>query len=137
MGAAARRSVNKQSMTTSTSREPDPCDDGGETLKPGTRSLFQPVQRASKLTNSGIRDSTSSRRLHIDHVLELTIQEGIIYIHLRDGPLPNNNNQKSANNGHVSNMSKGLIIVMTILLLKSHIQQDKLCSAQENHLNLS
>jgi hypothetical protein len=52
--------------------------------------------------------------------MQLSIKKDILYIKLRDGPLPNkSHDKKSANSGHMSNGSKSLIIITTLLLLKT------------------
>jgi hypothetical protein len=51
---------------------------------------------------------------------QLTIKKVILYIKLRDGPLPNrSHDKKSVNSGHMSNRRKSLIIITTMLLLKT------------------
>jgi hypothetical protein len=52
--------------------------------------------------------------------MQLTIKKCILHIKLRDGPLLNRSySNKSVNSDHMSNKSKSLIIIMTLLLLKS------------------
>lgn len=66
-----------------------------------------------------IRNRIPRRRLHVD-LTQHTIKKDILNIKLRDSPLANRgNDDKSANSAHMSNMSKSLIIVTTILLLKA------------------
>jgi hypothetical protein len=58
--------------------------------------------------------------MHINILTQLTIKKDILYIKLRDGSLMNkSHNKESVNSGHMSNMSKSLIIIMTVLLLKT------------------
>ena len=52
--------------------------------------------------------------------MQLSIKKSILNIELGDGPLPHRSNSKeSPDSGHVSNRSKSLIIVRTMLLLKA------------------
>jgi hypothetical protein len=56
--------------------------------------------------------------MYVNLLTQLTIKKDILYIKLRDGPLPNRrHNKKSVYNGHMSNQSKCLIIIMTMFLL--------------------
>jgi hypothetical protein len=58
--------------------------------------------------------------MHINILTQLTIKKDIIYIKLRDGPPPNRiHDKKSSNSSHISNESKSLIIIMTLLMLKT------------------
>jgi hypothetical protein len=58
--------------------------------------------------------------MHVNIFMQLTIKEGILHIKLTDGPLPNRSHiKKTVNSGHMSNGSKCLIIIMTLLLLKA------------------
>jgi hypothetical protein len=73
-----------------------------------------------KVTNLTLRDRISRWWVHVNILTQLTIKKDILHIKLRDGPLPNrSHSKKSANHGHVSNKSKSLIIIMTLLLLKT------------------
>jgi len=50
-----------------------------------------------------------------------------------DGPLVNRRNKKkNANSGHMSNWSKGLLIVMIPLVLET-MRGEELCSTLESH----
>jgi hypothetical protein len=52
--------------------------------------------------------------------MQLTIKKDILHIKLRDGSLSNRSHgKKSVYSGHMSNGSKSLIIIMTLLLLKT------------------
>lgn len=56
--------------------------------------------------------------------MQLTIKKGILDIKMRDGPLTDRGHSKeSANSSHMSNMRKGLVIVTTMLLLKTTSNQ--------------
>jgi hypothetical protein len=95
-------------------------DNRGEALKPGPRSLLEAVERASQPANHAIRNRVSWRWLHVDLLTQLAIEKGILDIKLGDGPLSDrSNSKKSPDCGHVSNGSKGLIIITTLLLLKT------------------
>jgi hypothetical protein len=52
--------------------------------------------------------------------MQVTIKKRILHIKLRDGPLLNiSHGKKSENSGHMSNRSKSLTIISTLLLLKT------------------
>jgi hypothetical protein len=55
-------------------------DSRGETLKPITRSLLKTIEGTMQPTNHLIRNGVPRRRLHIDFLMELTIEEGIFDI---------------------------------------------------------
>jgi hypothetical protein len=58
--------------------------------------------------------------MHVNILTQLTIKKDILHIKLRDGPAPNrSHSKKSVNSGHMSNRSKSLIIISTMLLLKT------------------
>jgi hypothetical protein len=84
-------------------------------LKPSLWSLL-----AVKTTNHTLRYIIHMWWLHID-LIQLTIKKDILDIKLRDGhgPLTNRGHNKSENHGHVSNQSKLVIIIMTMLPLKT------------------
>jgi len=112
--------MNKQGRVMSTRRKTNSCDHRGKTLKPSARSLFQSIKRATKTTNVAIRNKIPRRWSHVDLLMEFTIKKSIFDIELRNGPGTNRgHNKESANSGHVSHRSKGLIIVATMLLLKT------------------
>jgi hypothetical protein len=49
-----------------------------------------------------------------------TIKKEILYIKLKNGPLSNkSHNKRSVNNGHMSDMSKNLIIITNMFILKT------------------
>jgi hypothetical protein len=58
--------------------------------------------------------------VHVHLLMQLTMRKSILHVKLRDSP-PMNRGQcnKSMNSGPVSNRSKGLLIVTTVLLLKT------------------
>jgi hypothetical protein len=92
----------------------------GETLKPGARGLFQAIKRAPKTADHPIWNRIPRRRLHINLLMQLTIEKGVLNIKLRHGPVANRgDSKKSAHSGHMSHRSKSLIIVMALLLLKT------------------
>jgi hypothetical protein len=118
--ATTRRSVNKESRIMVTRREASIDDNRGETLEPSTRSLLKTIEGTTQPTNHPIRNRVLLRWLHIDFLTELAIKEGVLNIQLRYRPLTNRNNcKKSPNNSHVSDRSKGLLIVTTLLLLET------------------
>jgi hypothetical protein len=89
-------------------------------LKPSMRGLLKAIKGASKVTKHTLRDRIPRWWAHVNILMQLTITKGILHIKLRDGPLPNRSHgKKSVNSGHMSNMSKSLIIITTLLLLKT------------------
>jgi hypothetical protein len=111
--------VNKESRVMSANRETSCYNYRGKTLKPSPISLLKTIKGATKVTNHTLRDRIPRWWMYVNILMQLTIKKDILYIKLRDGPLPNrSHNKKSANNGRMSNQSKSLIIIMTLLLLK-------------------
>jgi hypothetical protein len=91
----------------------------GKTLKPSPRNLLKAIKGATNVTNHTLMDRIPRWWTHIDILMQLIIKKGILHIKLRDEPLPNKSHRKkSVNSGHMSNMSKSLIIITTLLLLK-------------------
>ena len=118
--AATWRSVGKEGRIVVTWLEASISNNRGEVLKLGPRSLLEPVKGSTQPTNQAIRDRIARGWLHIDLLLQFSIKKSILNIKLGDGPLPHRNNSKeSSDSGHVSNRSKSLIIVTTMLLLKT------------------
>jgi hypothetical protein len=94
--------------------------DNREALKPGPRSLLEAIKRATQPTNHDVRNRVSGRQLHVDLLTQLAIEKGILDIKLGDGPLSDRSNgEKSPDCSHVSNGSKSLIIITTLLLRKA------------------
>jgi hypothetical protein len=90
-----------------------------KTLKQSPRSLLKAIKGVTKMTNHALRDRIPRWWTHVNILMQLTIKKGILHIKLRDGPAPNrSHDKKSANSDHMSNMSKSLIIISTMLLLK-------------------
>jgi hypothetical protein len=95
-------------------------DHRGKTLKPSARSLLKAIKGAMKVTNHTLRNRIPRWWVHVNILAQLIIKKGILHIKLRDGPLLNrSHSKKSANSGHMSNRSKSLIIITTLLLLKT------------------
>ena len=89
----------------------------GEFLKPSTRGLLEPIQSFAKPTNLAWSMLNSWRRGHINLFMRVTIQKGILDIHLKDLPLSNGCNcNHSTNCRHLCNWGKCLLVVKTILL---------------------
>jgi hypothetical protein len=83
-------------------------------------SLLKNIKGAMKVTNHTLRDRIPRWWMHINILTQFTIKKSILYIKLRDGPLLNrSHNKKSVNSDHMSNRSKNLIIIMTLLMLKT------------------
>jgi hypothetical protein len=84
------------------------------------RSLFHIIKRATKTTNHAIRNKIPGRWSHVDLLTKLSIKKGIFDIKLRNETSINRVcNKESVNSGHMNHKSKGLIIVKTMLLLKT------------------
>jgi hypothetical protein len=104
----------------STGGKTSSCDHRGKTLKPNPRSLLKTIKGATKMTNHVLRDRIPRWWTHVNILTQLTIKKDILHIKLRDGPTPNRSHgKKSTNSGHMSNKSKSLIIISTMLLLKT------------------
>ena len=118
--ATTRGSVDKESRLVVIGLKNSINDSSGEALKPGLRSLLEAVERATQPANHSIRDRVSRRWLHVYLLTQLAIEKGFLDIKLGDGPLSDRSNrEKSPDCGHMSNGSKGLIIITTLLLLKT------------------
>jgi hypothetical protein len=112
--------VNKESQIMSASGKASSCDHRGKTLKPSPRSLLKSIKGAMKVTDLTLRDRIPRWWTYVNILTQLTIKKVILHIKLRDGPLLNRSHgKKSANSGHMSNRSKSLIIISTLLLLKT------------------
>jgi hypothetical protein len=58
--------------------------------------------------------------LYVNLLTQLTIEKCVLNIKLRHSPVANRSHgKKSAHGGHMSHMSKGLIIIMALLLLEA------------------
>src|SRR4051812_16326484 len=80
--ASTRRNVNKQRWIMSTRRETSSSHCGSKVLKPGTRGLFEAIERTTKTTNHPLRHRIPRRRL----LTQLTIEKGILNIKLGHRP---------------------------------------------------
>jgi hypothetical protein len=112
--------VDKKSWIMSAGGKISSCDHRGKTPKPSPRSLLKAIKRATKMTNHALRDRIPRWWTHVNILTQLTIKKGILHIKLRDRPAPNRSyGKKSVNSGHMSSRSKSLIIISTMLLLKT------------------
>jgi hypothetical protein len=112
--------VDKKSQIMSAGKKISSSDHRGKTLKPSVRSLLKAIKGATKVTNYTLKDRIPRWWAHVNILMQLTIKKIILHIKLRDGPFSNrSHSKKSANSGHVSNRSKSLIIITTLLLLKT------------------
>jgi hypothetical protein len=111
--------MDKESRIMSTDGKTSNCDHRGKMLKSSLRSLLKVIKGVTKVTNHTLRDRIPRCWTHVNIITQLTIKKDILNIKLRDGPLLNrSHDKKSVNSGHMSNRSKSLIIIMTLLLLK-------------------
>jgi hypothetical protein len=100
--------------------KPAACAHWGKMLKPIVRSLLIAIKGATKVTNHTLRDIIPRWWVHVKILTQLTMKKDILHIKMWDGPLPKrSHNKKSVNSGHMSNRSKNLIIIKTVLLLKT------------------
>jgi hypothetical protein len=105
------------------------CDHRGKTLKPSPRSMLKAIKWAMKVTNHALRDIIPRWWTHVNILKQLTIKKDILHIKLRDGPSPNRSHgKKSVNSSHMSNRSKSLIIISTMLMLKTTNNKTSLIS---------
>jgi hypothetical protein len=111
--------VDKESRIMCIIEKTNSCDHRGKMLKPSMRSLLKATKGATKVTNHTLRDRIPRLWTHVNILMQLTIKKCILHIKLRDGPFPNrSHSKKSVNSAPRRNMSKSLIIIMTLLLLK-------------------
>jgi hypothetical protein len=81
--------------------------------------LLEAIERTMETTDMALGNRVARRWVHVD-LMQLTVKESILHVKLRDGPLTNRgHHNKSMNSDPVSNRSKSLLIVMTVLLLKT------------------
>jgi hypothetical protein len=112
--------MDKKSWIMSAGGKTSSSDHRGKTLKPSMRSLLKAIKGVMNVTNHTLRDIIPRWWAHVNILMQLTIKKDILHIKLRDEPLPNrSHNKKIMNSGHMSNRSKSLIIIMTLLLLKT------------------
>jgi hypothetical protein len=119
--------VDKESRIMSADRKISNCDHRGKTIKPRSRSLLKAIEGATKVTNHALRNRIPRWWAHVNILMQLTIKKDILHIQLRDGPslnrrgpsLNRSHGRQSVNSGHMSNMSKSLIIISIMFLLKT------------------
>jgi hypothetical protein len=112
--------MDKKNWIMSAGGKTSSCDHRCKMLKPSLRSLFKAIKGATKMINHALRDRIFRWWTHVNILTHLTIKKGILHIKLRDGPAPNRSHgKKSANSGHMSNMSKSIIIISSMFLLKT------------------
>jgi hypothetical protein len=82
--------------------------------------LLEAIERMAETTNMAIRNRVARRWVHIDLLMQLTVKKSVLHIKLRDNPRTNRGHRnKRMNGGSVSNRSKSLLVVTTVLLLKT------------------
>ena len=73
-----------------------------------------------KATDHAIKSIVPRWWLHINLLTQLTIEKGVLNVKLRHRPMTNrSHNKESADNGHVGHRSECLIIIASLLLLKT------------------
>jgi hypothetical protein len=82
--------------------------------------LLEAIKRTTETTDVTIRNKVVRRWVHVDLLMQLTVKKSILHVKLRDDPPTNRgHHNKGMNSGPVSNRSKCLFIVTTVLLLKT------------------
>src|SRR5581483_8500226 len=100
-----------------------------EFLKPSTRGLLETIQSFAKTTYFIRFVSNTWGRSHVHLFLKITVQEGILYVHLTNFPLTNGGNSNECSNSrHFCNRCKGLLIIHAILLRVSFRDKSGLVS---------
>jgi hypothetical protein len=113
----------------SVGRKISSCDHRGKMLKPSPRSLLKAIKGATKVINHTLKDRIPRWWTRVNILMHLTIKKYILHIKLRDGPLLNRgHNKKSVNSSYMSNMSKSLIIISTLLMVKTTSNKTSLIS---------
>jgi hypothetical protein len=121
--------VDKESRIMSAGGKTSSYDHRGKTLKPSPRSLLKAIKGAMKVTNHALRDIIPRLWMHVNILTQLTIKKDILHIKLRHGPSSNiSHGKKSVNSCHMSNRRKSLIIILTMLLLKTMSNKTSLIS---------
>lgn len=82
--------------------------------------MLESLERAEKATNHTIRDRIPRGSLHVYLLTQIAIEKDILDVKLRDRLLSNRGHIKeSANSGYMGDGREGLIVITTILLLKT------------------
>jgi hypothetical protein len=119
--------VDKKSRIMSADEKTSSSNHRGKMLKPSVRSLVKAIKGATNVTNHTLRDRIPRWWTHVNILTQFTIKKDILHIKQRDGPLSNrSHSKKSVNSDHMSNMSKNLIIITTLLLLKTTSNETRL-----------
>jgi hypothetical protein len=72
------------------------------------------------MANHAIRDRVPWRRLHVNLLMQLTIEKFVLNIKMRHRPMVNRGHgKKSAHSGHMGHRGKNLIIITALLLLEA------------------
>jgi hypothetical protein len=81
--------------------------------------LLEAIERTVETIDMTIKNRVIRRWVHID-LIKLTVKKSILYVKLKDNPSMNKgHSNKSMSSGPMSNRSKDLLIITTILLLKT------------------
>jgi hypothetical protein len=92
----------------------------GKSLKQGARGFLKAIERVTKTMDHAIRKRIPRRWLHINLITQLTIEKNILNIKLGHEPMANKgHDEKGSYNGHMSQRRKSLIVITTMLLLKT------------------
>jgi hypothetical protein len=119
-GTSTGGSVNEKSKIMLTGSKTSSGNNQGEVLKPSMRNLLEAIKRTVKMADMTIWNRVDRRWVHVDLLMQLTVKKGILHIKIRDSPPMNRGHRnKSMNCGPMGNRSKDLLVVTTIMLLKT------------------
>src|SRR5215213_9137792 len=95
-----------------TRRETSSSHHRGKALKPGTRGLFETIERTSETTNHPIGNRIPRRRLHVNLLTQLAIKKSILNMELGERRAADrSNSKKGRHSSHMSQRGKSLSIV--------------------------
>src|SRR4051812_6399172 len=101
-------------------------------LKPSIRRLIEVIKCTLKSAYMSWRIGNTFRWLHVYNLREITIQEGILDVHLIKRPLADCcGNYKGTNESHFGDMSKSFLIIDPILLCEATCNQPGLYRSTE------
>ncbi|KAL2583894.1 hypothetical protein AAZX31_14G103900 [Glycine max] len=97
--------------------------------KPSTRRLLQPIERSMKLTHKAILPLSNKPRwlLHINILLKITVEKGILNIKLMEGPVTNSSHsKKQTNSGEFGDRRESITVINAIYLCVAFSYQTSL-----------
>jgi len=87
--------------------------------KPSARRLLQPIERSVKLTNKTILPLSNKPRrlLHINILLKITVEKGILNIKMMEGPMTDSSHsKKQTNSGEFGYRRESITVINAIYL---------------------